>query len=81
MTGFLSHQPLAAPRKAPRFAAQAPWQCPASRHPGQVARRAGANLISGYADATLYWNNSVTRLWREQRCRSRFSEPAMWARH
>ena len=24
------------------------------------------------AYATLYWDNSLTRLWREERCRSRF---------
>ena len=34
---------------------------------------------AGYA--TLYWNNSLTRLWQEERCRSRFSEPAKSARH
>jgi len=49
--------------------------------PDKLARRAEANLISVDAYATLYWNNSLTRLWQEARCRSRFSEPAVSARH
>jgi hypothetical protein len=37
--------------------------------------------VSAAAYATLYWNASLTWLWREEPCRSRFWEPGKSARY